>query len=158
MKMTGSRVLALTAALTASSIFRESMCFSRYCCTDISCFFFLVLLCISFEIYNVCARNGFKIFLKNLFLYWKSGNLGSWEREREREREMSPNFADLVSGLGIGNLNSQETLLRYNLNLKTLAVRSSRGLRTFNSSLLWLATQFMKDHRNTEKKFSYGKC
>ena len=85
MKMTGSRVLALTAALTASSIFRESMCFSRYCCTDISCFFFLVLLCISFEIYNVCARNGFKIFLKNLFLYWKSGNLGSWERERERE-------------------------------------------------------------------------
>ena len=156
MKMTGSRVLALTAALTASSIFRESMCFSRYCCTDISCFFFLVLLCISFEIYNVCARNGFKIFLKNLFLYWKSGNLGSWERERERE--MSPNFADLVSGLGIGNLNSQETLLRYNLNLKTFAVRSSRGLRTFNSSLLWLATQFMKDHRNSEKKISYGKC
>lgn len=81
MKMTGSRVLALTAALTASSIFRESICFSRYCCTDICCFFFLVLLCISFEIYNVCARNGFKIFLKNLFLYWKSGNLGSWERE-----------------------------------------------------------------------------
>lgn len=58
-----------------------------------------------------------------------------WEL-RERERELSPNFADLVSGLGIGNLNSQETLLRYNLNLKTFAVRSSRGLRTFNSSLL----------------------
>ena len=101
MKMTGSGLLALTAALTASSIFRESVCFSRYCCTDISCFFFLVLLCISFEIYNVCARNGFKIFLKNLFLYWKSGNLGSWERERE----LSPKFAALVFGLGLGNLN-----------------------------------------------------
>lgn len=36
MKRTGSAVLALTAALTASSIFRESMCLSRYSCTDIS--------------------------------------------------------------------------------------------------------------------------
>lgn len=35
MKRTGSGVLALTAALTASSIFRESMCLSRYSCTDI---------------------------------------------------------------------------------------------------------------------------
>ena len=59
-----------------------------------------------------------------------------WKPWELRERELSPNFADLVSGLGIGNLNSQETLLRYNLNLKTFAVRSSRGLRTFNSSLL----------------------
>lgn len=35
MKRTGSGVLALTAALTASSIFRESVCLSRYSCTDI---------------------------------------------------------------------------------------------------------------------------
>lgn len=34
-KSTGSRALALTAALTASSIFRESMCLSRYSWTDI---------------------------------------------------------------------------------------------------------------------------
>lgn len=35
MKRTGSGVLALTAALTASSILRESMYLSRYSCTDI---------------------------------------------------------------------------------------------------------------------------
>lgn len=35
MKRTGSEVFARTAALTASSIFRESMYLSRYSCTDI---------------------------------------------------------------------------------------------------------------------------
>lgn len=35
MKRTGSGDLALTAALTASSILRESMCLFRYSCTDI---------------------------------------------------------------------------------------------------------------------------
>nr|GME15336.1 hypothetical protein Iba_scaffold16111CG0010 [Ipomoea batatas] len=35
MKRTGSEVFARTAALTASSSFRESMCLSRYSCTDI---------------------------------------------------------------------------------------------------------------------------
>lgn len=36
MKRTGSVVLALTAALTASSSLRESVYLSRYSCTDIS--------------------------------------------------------------------------------------------------------------------------
>lgn len=35
MKRTGSEDLALTAALTASSILRESKCLSRYSCTNI---------------------------------------------------------------------------------------------------------------------------
>lgn len=35
MNKTGSGVFALTAAFTASSIFRESKCLSRYSSTDI---------------------------------------------------------------------------------------------------------------------------
>jgi len=55
MKRTGSEVLALTAALTASSSFRESKCLSRYSCTDIStvtCFFFCCLK--SYSAQNIC--------------------------------------------------------------------------------------------------------
>lgn len=51
MKRTGSEVFALTAAFTASSIFRESICLSKYSWTDIFFFFlsFLLLLLLNFS-------------------------------------------------------------------------------------------------------------
>lgn len=62
MKRTGSEVLARTAALTASSSFRESMCLSRYSCTDISsnshcnCFFFFFFSSLSVFRFTLSER------------------------------------------------------------------------------------------------------
>lgn len=60
MKRTGSEVLALTAALTASSIFRESMCLSKYSCTDIFFFFFLFHGLLRFETSGKISMNKFE--------------------------------------------------------------------------------------------------
>lgn len=61
MKRTGSEVLALTAALTASSIFRESVCLSKYSCTDIFFFLRFLLLLVSSNLWMRQASLNLKI-------------------------------------------------------------------------------------------------
>lgn len=74
MKRTGSEALALTAALTASSIFRESKCLSRYSCTDISPSFFFCF--------------GFLLLRRVVVFASTKPNENSRETESERKREL----------------------------------------------------------------------